>query len=81
MHNCVCLFLCCSFLLGHFGSLNMEFEIRKENISITIMPLGLVYTERVLKMPTVSTESIWGIEPGITPAVSEPTLFIICIQT
>ncbi|XP_065917621.1 11-beta-hydroxysteroid dehydrogenase 1-like [Dysidea avara] len=55
-------------LKGHFGSLNMEFEIRKENISITIMPLGLVYTERVLKMPTVSTESIWGIEPGITPA-------------
>ena len=35
--------LYCSLLLGHFGSLNMEFEMRNDNVSITIMPLGLVY--------------------------------------
>ena len=42
-------------ILGHFGSLNMEFEIRNDNVSITIMHLGLVYTERVLQQLTKTT--------------------------
>ena len=49
----------------------MEFEARKENVSIVMMPLGLVYTEKVLHMPEAKTEPVWGIEPGITPVVSE----------
>ena len=45
----------------------MEFEMRNENVSITIMPLGLVYTERVLQnITTVDKDKV----SGITVAVS-----------
>lgn len=55
-------------LIGYFASLNIEFQMRKENISITIMPLGLVYTEQVLKKLTANYNSF--MEPGITTKVS-----------
>jgi len=60
-------------LIGHFGSLNLEFEMRKENVSVTIMPLSLVYTEKVLNRVTFKPGGFF--EPGITPAVSH----IACI--
>ena len=46
----------------------MEFEMRNDNVSITVMPLGLVYTESALRrLTTVDIDSF----PGITPVVSE----------
>jgi len=67
-HGCMNMLVVFLFaMLGHFGSLSMEFEMRNENVSITIMPLGLVYTERVLQnITTVDKDKV----SGITVAVS-----------
>ncbi|XP_065916843.1 11-beta-hydroxysteroid dehydrogenase 1-like isoform X3 [Dysidea avara] len=53
-------------LQRHFGSLSLEFEKRNENISVTIMPLSIVYTENLLKQSR-DLKPGGFFEPGITP--------------
>ncbi|XP_065916842.1 hydroxysteroid 11-beta-dehydrogenase 1-like protein isoform X2 [Dysidea avara] len=55
-----------SSIVGHFGSLSLEFEKRNENISVTIMPLSIVYTENLLKQSR-DLKPGGFFEPGITP--------------
>ena len=61
---------CCSviYCTGYFSSLNMEFELRQENISIVIMPLPFVYTTSAVE--SLKPKSNLLFEPGITPKVS-----------
>jgi len=55
-------------ITGYFGSLNMEFQLREENISIVIMPLPFVYTNRAVEAMKVKSNLMF--EPGITSEVS-----------
>ena len=48
----------------------MELELRKENVSVTIMPLGLIYTEHSLGLLKANTNYKAISEPGITSEVS-----------
>ena len=53
---------------GYFSSLNMEFQLRQENISVVIMPLPFVYTNRAVE--NMKVKSNFMFEPGITSEVS-----------
>ncbi|XP_065916341.1 hydroxysteroid 11-beta-dehydrogenase 1-like protein B [Dysidea avara] len=51
-------------LNGYFSSLNMEFQLRQENISIVIMPLPYVYTTTAIN--NLKPKQNLMFEPGIT---------------
>ena len=46
----------------------MEFQLRQENISVVIMPLPFVYTNRAVENMKVKSKLMF--EPGITSEVS-----------
>lgn len=54
---------------GYFSTLNMEFGMRNENISVTIMPLPYVLTDRAVKSMKIKS-NIRADSIGITSEVS-----------
>ena len=68
-HHTVMATLLWSHDIGYFSTLNMEFEMRNENISVTIMPIPYVLTDRAVDSMKVKS-NIWADMIGITSEVS-----------
>ena len=60
------------YCIGYFSSLNMEFQLRQENISIVVMPIPFVYTSTAIENSKFKQSLIF--EPGIS---SEVKYFLI----